>query len=211
MITINKDTKIYGSFSEQPGNNGCLFFNEAFERYNINAIYKSFYSDDIKATIQSVKYLQFGGFALSRPNKVSVIELLDELDIDAEKIGAVNTVVINDNKLIGYNTDWIGVYDFLKNKSINHINIIGTGGFGKAIMYSLSKLSITFSIVSRNNIPNIDDVDNQYFINATPIEIKSIKNKIIDLRPHTEDGKLVSKLQAMYQFKLYTGIDYENS
>jgi len=211
MITINKDTKIYGSFSEQPGNNGCLFFNEAFEKYNINAIYKSFYSDDIKATIQSVKYLQFGGFALSRPNKVSVIELLDELDIDAEKIGAVNTVVINDNKLIGYNTDWIGVYDFLKNKSINHINIIGTGGFGKAIMYSLSKLSITFSIVSRNNIPNIDDVDNQYFINATPIEIKSIKNKIIDLRPHTEDGKLVSKLQAMYQFKLYTGIDYENS
>ena len=211
MIVINKDTKLYGSFSEQPGNNGCLFFNEAFQRYNINAIYKSFYSDDIKSTIQSVKHLQFGGFALSRPNKVSVIELLDELDIDSEKIGAVNTVIINDNKLIGYNTDWMGVYDFLKNKSINHINIIGTGGFSKAIMYSLSKLNINFSIVFKNDIPNIDDVDNQYFINATPVEIKSSKNKIIDLRPHTEDGKLVSKLQAIYQFKLYTGIDYENS
>jgi hypothetical protein len=65
--------------------------------------------------------------------------------------------------------------------------------------------------VSRNDIPNIDDVNNQYFINATPIEIKSIKNKIIDLRPHTEDGKIVSKLQAIQQFKLYTGIDYENT
>jgi shikimate 5-dehydrogenase len=63
--------------------------------------------------------------------------------------------------------------------------------------------------VSRNDIPNIDDVDNQYFINATPIEINSIKNKIIDLRPHTEDGKIVSKLQAIHQFKIYTGIDYE--
>jgi len=211
MIVINKDTKLYGSFSEAPGNNGCVFFNTAFEKYNINAIYKSFYSNDIKSTIQSVKHLQFSGFALSRPNKVSVIELLDELDTNAEKIGAVNTVLIRDNKLIGYNTDWIGVYEFLKNKSINHINIIGMGGFGKAIMYSLSKLNINFSIVSRNDIPNIDDVNNQYFINATPIEINSIKNKIIDLRPHTDDGKIVSKLQAIHQFKLYTDIDYENS
>jgi hypothetical protein len=73
------------------------------------------------------------------------------------------------------------------------------------------KLNINFSIVSRDDIPNIDDVDSQYFINATPIEIKSSKNKIIDLRPHTEDGKLVSKLQATQQFKIYTGIDYENS
>jgi shikimate dehydrogenase len=211
MIIIDKDTKLYGSFSESPGNNGCTFFNTAFEKYGINSIYKSFYSNDINATIQSVKHLQFSGFALSRPNKVSVIELLDELNDDAKIIGAVNTVIITDNKLIGYNTDWIGVYDFLKNKSINHINIIGTGGFAKAIMYSLSKLNINFSIVSRKDIPNIDDVGNQYFINATPIEIKSIKNKIIDLRPHTEDGKLVSKLQAIHQFKLYTGIDYENS
>jgi shikimate dehydrogenase len=209
MIIINKDTKLYGSFSESPGNNGCLFFNTAFEKYNINAIYKSFYSDDIFSTIKSVKHLEFGGFALSRPNKISVIELLDELSDDAKKIGAVNTVLIKNNKLIGYNTDWIGVYDFLKNKSINHINIIGNGGFANAIMYSLSKLNINFSIVLRDNIKNIDDVNNQYFINATPIEIKSVKNKIIDLRPHTEDGKLVSKLQAIYQFKIYTGIDYE--
>ena len=74
-----------------------------------------------------------------------------------------------------------------------------------------SSININFSIVSRNDIPNIDDVDNQYFINATPIEINSIKNKIIDLRPHTENGKIVAKFQAIDQFKLYTGIDYEES
>jgi len=38
MIVINKDTKLYGSFSESPGNNGCVFFNTAFERYIINVI-----------------------------------------------------------------------------------------------------------------------------------------------------------------------------
>ena len=44
---INKDTKIYGSFSNNPGNNGCKFFNKKFQENNINAIYKSFYSNNI--------------------------------------------------------------------------------------------------------------------------------------------------------------------
>ena len=48
MNIINKDTKIYGSFSSNPGNNGCTFFNNKFQENNINAIYKSFYSDNIK-------------------------------------------------------------------------------------------------------------------------------------------------------------------
>ena len=39
-MQINKDTKIYGSFSSNPGNNGCVFFNRKFQENNINAIYK---------------------------------------------------------------------------------------------------------------------------------------------------------------------------
>ena len=43
---IDKDTKIYGSFSNNPGNNGCKFFNAQFKKEGINAIYKSFYSNN---------------------------------------------------------------------------------------------------------------------------------------------------------------------
>ena len=50
---INKDTKLYGSFSDKPGNNGCMFFNKGFKKHKIDAIYKSFYSTDIKKTIGS--------------------------------------------------------------------------------------------------------------------------------------------------------------
>lgn len=206
---INKDTKLYGSFSNNPGNNGCIFFNNAFEKHNINAIYKSFYSIDITQTIKSVKHLQFSGFALSMPLKTEVYNHLDEYDESVINIGACNTVVINNSKLYGYNTDWIGVYNFFKDKSIKDINIIGNGGFAKAIMYAFIRLNINFSIINRNEIVNIDDVENQYFINATPIEIKSNRNKIIDARPFTEDGKEIARLQAIEQFKLYTGIDYE--
>jgi shikimate dehydrogenase len=212
MIALNKDTKIYGSFSENPGNNGCIFFNNAFKKYNINAIYKSFYSNDIQLTIQSVKHLEFSGFALSMPHKISVIPFLDNLEFAANKIGAVNTVIIKNKKLVGYNTDYLGIIDFFSYINItNNIYIIGNGGFSRAIQYVCKKININYKIIDRSNISDLDNIFNQTIINATPVDILSKNNKIIDLRPHTEYGKLVSKYQAIHQFKLYTKIDYENS
>ena len=67
---INKDTKIYGSFSNNPGNNGCKFFNSKFKEDNINAIYKSFYSSNIRDSINAVKILGIKGCAISMPFKV---------------------------------------------------------------------------------------------------------------------------------------------
>ena len=207
-ITINKDTKLYGSFSSNPGNNGCEFFNMGFQKYGLNSIYKSFYSEDIEKIIVSVKHLRFSGFALSSPLKKQVYDYIDEYDEHVLKIGAVNTILIDNNKLYGYNTDWIGVYKFFENKNLNHVNIIGTGGFSMAIMYAFYKLGISFSICNRENIKNIDDIKNEYFINATPIEIISKHNTIIDGRPNTDTGKEIFKHQAIEQFKIYTGIDY---
>jgi shikimate dehydrogenase len=205
---INKDTKIYGSFSSNPGNNGCLFFNEAFNKHKINAIYKSFYSDDIQKSIEAVKILGVSGFAVSMPFKEKILEYVDEIDKTALDIGAANTVINNDGFLTAYNTDWRGVYNFFKDLKLPHVNIIGTGGFAKAIIYAFVKLEISFSIVMRTDIPKIDEVSRQYFINATPADIQSNNNIIIDGRSHTEDGKKIAKLQSIEQFKLYTNIDY---
>jgi protein-disulfide isomerase-like protein with CxxC motif len=65
---------------------------------------------------------------------------------------------------------------------------------------------MTFSLLLRDDVKNIDDVSGQYFINATPQEFISDKNKIIDARPFTDDGKSIAELQAKEQFKIYTGI-----
>jgi shikimate 5-dehydrogenase len=205
---INKDTKLYGSFSDNPGNNGCTFFNTAFEKYGIDAIYKSFYSDNIEQTIQAVKHLNFSGFALSMPLKRAIYDYLDEYDLPLRDILACNTVIIKEGKLCGYNTDWVGVYNFFKEKNLTHVNIIGFGGFGRAVMYAFDELGITHDIYHRHEIKDIDDIEGQYFINATPIEIMSNRNTIIDARPNTPEGKIIANLQAKEQFKLYTGIDY---
>ena len=64
MLKIDKDTDIYCSFSTNPGNNGCEFFNKQFQIHNLNAIYKSFRSESIKESIDAVKALDIRGFAL---------------------------------------------------------------------------------------------------------------------------------------------------
>jgi len=204
-VSINKDTKLYGSFSNNPGNNGCLFFNEAFERYNINAVYKSFYSDDIEQTIRSVKHLQFSGFALSMPLKTSVYQHLDEYDTSVVEIGACNTVLIENNKLYGYNTDWIGVSQYLLN-SIDELTILGNGGFSKAVQYACRVNNINYTVIERKDWGKVYDLEG-YVFNATPIDVIT-KGNLIDGRPHTDTGKIISRLQAKEQFKLYTGIDY---
>ena len=207
---INKDTKLYGSFSSNPGNNGCIFFNNAFEKYNINAIYKSFYSTDANELVRSVKHLNFSGFAISMPLKVEIIKYLDEIDEAALEIGAVNTVINNNGYLIGYNTDWIGFSNFfLKYYSflpINNISILGNGGFSKAIQYACKKLNLKYEVITRNEWQKISEITN-LIVNATPVEV--IHNNLIDGRPFTEDGKKIAIFQAIEQFYLYTGLNYE--
>jgi shikimate dehydrogenase len=203
---IDKDTKIYGSFSTSPGNNGCLFFNNAFQKYQINAIYKSFYSDNIENSINSAKHLGFGGFAVSSPFKIKIIDFLDEYDENVINIGSCNTVVIKEGKLHGYNTDWMGVNKFLSSK-IDFLTILGDGGFSKSIQHVCKLRGIEYDVINRNRWDEIYNIEGHLF-NATPIDI-STKGILIDGRTTHNNGLEIAKYQAIEQFKIYTGIEYE--
>lgn len=208
---INKDTKIYGSFSNNPGNNGCKFFNKKFQENNINAIYKSFYSNNIKKSIEAVKSLDIKGFAISMPFKIEILKYLDEVDKAVNVIGACNTVINNKGKLKGYNTDWVGVLNFIKtNKDPirvaqqDKINIIGNGGFSKAIQYTCNILDIKYNIITRDKMNLVSSLEG-VTLNATPLDIKGVK-QLIDCRPFIKQGKIIALLQAKEQYKIYTNV-----
>jgi len=200
MKFINKDTKIYCSFSSNPGNNGCNYFNKLFKKNNINAIYKSFYSDNIYNSIQAVKSLNISGFAVSMPFKIEVLKYVDEVDDAVNTIGAANTIINNKGFLTAYNTDWMGVYKYFLDPP-KFINILGNGGFSKAVQYACNKHNIEFKVITRNNWDLISSLEGIVF-NATPVEV-NVKNKLIDGRPFTLTGKKIAEYQAFEQFKLY--------
>ena len=204
MLLINKNTKIYCSFSSNPGNNGCVFFNKKFQENNIDAIYKSFYSDNIKKSVEAVKTLDISGFAISMPFKTEILKYVDEIDNAVQEIGAANTIINNNGYLKAYNTDWIGVKKYLGN--ISSLTILGNGGFSKAIQYWCKQDNIKFKVIIRNEWGRVIDLEYLVF-NATPVDVK-IKGTLIDGRPHTSDGKIIANLQAEEQYKLYTNGQY---
>ncbi|MCH7401631.1 shikimate dehydrogenase [Belliella kenyensis] len=93
------------------------------------------------------------GLSVTIPYKEKVITFLDALDPACEQIGAVNCIKINQGKLTGYNTDYIGFKDSLdiwlgglRPKAL----VLGTGGASKAVIQALKDLQIPYLMVSRN-------------------------------------------------------------
>ena len=93
----------------------------------------------LSAAVENLRRADTPGFAVTKPNKVAVLSLLDELDPLCEKMGAANTVVrLQDGKLRGYNTDGIGFYTALTRDMGMEVEnrtffCVGAGGAGRAI------------------------------------------------------------------------------
>ncbi len=123
------------------------------------------------------------GFNVTIPYKLQIMQYLDSLSPEAERIGAVNCVAISkDGKRTGYNTDIMGLresmLEFLGGDIPPKALILGTGGAAQAVQYLMMELGIEYLIVSRDatkgNI-TYDDItpemigEYRLIINATPL------------------------------------------
>ncbi|MFB1050744.1 shikimate dehydrogenase [Paraliobacillus sp. JSM ZJ581] len=99
--------------------------------------------DKLSQTVKEIKEASLSGFNVTVPYKQAIIPYLDELDVYAKQIGAVNTVVHKDGKWVGYNTDGLGYiravkdqYPALFSEQSNAL-VIGAGGAARGIFYTL--------------------------------------------------------------------------
>lgn len=157
------------------------FFSEKFQQEKINASYENCHLENIEEFRNLLVNKKWSGFNVTIPYKVEIIPFLDELSSEAEEIGAVNTIEIRDNKLIGHNTDYIGFLKSIEDSLENHHKkalVLGTGGASKAILFALKKKGIDFSCVSRDkklgdmDYSSIDEevlLKHQLIINCTPL------------------------------------------
>ncbi|WP_186417947.1 shikimate dehydrogenase [Bosea sp. CS1GBMeth4] len=98
--------------------------------------------DDLAAMLDGVRRLGFSGINVTYPYKEAVVPLLDGLSEQAAAMGAVNTIVVDDGRLTGHNTDASGfatAYRRLGRQDGDRpVAIIGAGGVGKAIAFALA-------------------------------------------------------------------------
>ncbi|KAA0126358.1 shikimate dehydrogenase [Chryseobacterium sp. SN22] len=118
------------------------------------------------------------GFNVTIPYKEKIIDYLDELSNEAQKIGAVNCVRIENGKKTGYNTDAFGFEKTLMLHKKPHQRsalILGNGGAAKAVKYVLDKQGIPSLTVSRTTEINYENLDqetvaqHQIIVQCTPV------------------------------------------
>jgi shikimate dehydrogenase len=100
----------------------------------------------LRALLDGARRLGFAGVNITFPYKEAAVPLLDDLSDRAREIGAVNTVVAREGRLVGYNTDTTGferaVAGLVAESNRGAVALIGAGGVGKAIAFALAALGV---------------------------------------------------------------------
>lgn len=147
--------------------------NAAYRKMNIQYVMGAarVTEESLREAIAGVRALNIRGLACTMPHKVSICALLDELDPVAAAIGAVNTVVQENGKLIGFNTDWLGILRPLESK-INvrdkRVAVLGAGGAALAAVYACVTAGAVVTIFNRT-VSNALSLAKRFGVEVAPL------------------------------------------
>ena len=166
--------------------------NYAFDKMGVNGVYVAWDvpKEEVAASLENIKRYDMFGLNVSMPYKQTVIPYMDELTDAAQLIGAVNTIINREGKLVGHNTDGIGFFrslatfaDFdVKDKVMT---ILGGGGAATAII----------SQAALNGASQINIFNQTEFLEATKEKVAELSEKTgvsIDVYP-IEDLSLIQE------------------
>lgn len=153
-MQINGSTEIYGIIGNPVAHSlSPAMHNSAFEALGLNKVYVPFPTDNVENALNACRTLNVRGLSVTIPHKEAVLAHINSIDPVAEKIGAVNTLVFDEEKNIhGLNTDWIGANRALADKldlKGSRVLLLGAGGSAKAIGYGLLEAGAQVTLASR--------------------------------------------------------------
>ena len=147
-----------------------LLHNYWIKKYKIEALYekKEIGENDFELLIDEVRKKEIQGINITVPFKKTVIPYLDKLSIEAKSTQSVNTVYLDNDKIIGHNTDIKGFETSLKKIKFDITNkkvfILGSGGVVPSIIFALNKMrvsKITICNRTKNKASSNDKTDRQ--------------------------------------------------
>jgi 3-dehydroquinate dehydratase/shikimate dehydrogenase len=159
---LDENTEIYGLVGGSVAHSvSPEMHNAAFKFNKLNAVYipfavknlEEFMHRMVNPKTREIEW-KLRGFAVTIPHKIEMMRYLDFIDETAQKIGAVNTVKIEGDKLYGFNTDAQGFIDPLKNSYGNlrdaKVAVFGAGGAARAVVYALKNEGASVTVFARN-------------------------------------------------------------
>src|SRR4026208_374992 len=159
MTDINAATQFCGVIGNPVEHSlSPAIHNAAFQKLRLNFVYLAWKVEAIGDAVKGLRALgNFRGASVTIPHKVAVLPFLDEVDATARHIGAINTIVSENGKLLGANTDATGAIRALKEGSASlsgePVIILGSGGAARALAFALA----TKAGIRRIHLLGIDD------------------------------------------------------
>jgi shikimate dehydrogenase len=172
--------------------------NAAFNHLGINMAYLAFKVEQAADAATAMRRLGIFGASITVPHKESIIPYLDGLDEMSRAIGAVNTVLAQEGRLLGYNTDWLGVV-----RAVEQVTdlvgksclILGAGGAARAAIFGLQRNGVEVLLMNRNdargrtlaaemncsfvNWQSWGQIDVGLVINATPVGMSTKEDQTL--------------------------------
>ena len=135
---------------------------------NIDAIYdkKKIEEKNLQTIISEVKEKKINGINVTVPFKRAVIPYLDKLSPEAEQTQSVNTIILNNDNLVGHNTDILGFDKAIKNLNFDmrgkKIFILGAGGVVPSIIFALNKMNVSKIIISNRTKEKAENLKSRF-------------------------------------------------
>ena len=162
-----------------------MLHNYWFDKYKLDATYTIIETEEkeLKNIIQKIRDQKLTGINVTLPFKQKIINQVDKIINDAELTGSVNTILLENEKIIGENTDVFGLQAaYLKeieNSSVKEALVIGAGGVSPSVILSLQKSGVKRITVTNRTKEKCIFLKNRFpYINISPWENleKEVKN-----------------------------------
>lgn len=194
--------------------------NAALKELGLNGVYVPFPVENVAQAVTGVKGLTIRGLSVTIPHKETVIPFLDDIDPVARRIGAVNTVALQEDEegnelLRGFNTDWLGANRALSETIAlkdKQVILLGAGGAARAIGFGLQEAGATVLLCSRTekkgqalahelgckwaSLGSLSDLKGDIVVNATSVGMK----------PNIDDSLMT--VEQLARFKVVMDIVY---
>ena len=150
---VNPKTSLYAVIGDPVAHSlSPLIHNAAFAARQTNAVYVPFHVRDLPDFLAAIESFHIAGFSVTIPHKERILRYLHHCDPLAAGIGAVNTVIVRNGKLYGYNTDFAGVLRAIERRlalASSSVLLIGAGGAARAAAFALARAGSAVTIWAR--------------------------------------------------------------
>jgi shikimate dehydrogenase len=155
-MTISGKTRVCGVIGDPIEHSlSPIMHNAAFQALELDYVYLAFKVKPscVADAVNGMRALNIRGLNVTMPHKKAVMANLDRIDLSAQIIDSVNTVLNKENLLFGFNTDGIGAVRALKENGValkgRKVLLLGAGGAARAIAYALAKEADELAVLNR--------------------------------------------------------------